>query len=887
MLSSHHSQLLSTKNDIPRFKERLVARSHLWSKLNQGLNRKLTVLCGPAGSGKTTLLVQWLNDRQHPLIWVSLDQGDNDPLRFLEYLTNGIERHFPTIAQAIRTLFQSPQPPTARAVSTTLINQLSALPQLVVIALDDYHLIRSKALHDSLGFILEHLPTNVHLYITSRKELDLPLTRLRVDDELIEIRTDELTFNAQEVDAYINRIMGLSLNREQLEILTRRSEGWIVGLKMAALSLQRVKDANEYIEHFAGTDRYILDYMLDQVLDQQPPDVREFLLKTSILGRLHQELCDSLLDNQHSSLILKQIEEANLFIIPLDHYRGWYRYHHLFGELLRHYLQREHRSTDIEQLHRRACQWFLQHGHIEEAIHHALATHDYDLASSLIQRHQQTFSRRGQMATLREWYHSIPPDYWSQKPYLSLSYAWALIESDLHFEVEQILAAAETNIDQYFQDPTQRPQFEAQVAILRSSVNLEYEVLNETLRYSQLALDKLSEPDHTNACVAHGNMGIVHEYQANPVDAIARMETALRHTQRYGLPLNSLWLLSHLAKIQFRQGQFLLASQILQQANSIATVNRIGHIPANELCHLVQGWLALELGNPEQALTELNLAIEAGQLGRNYWLIPALATKADLYRIQHELPKAIELMTEAEQLARNRVFSHRWSDHLCSLMALLFIDTNQIHKARQFLSDFGLPSTNTHMLKRPLLLLSMIQLYLWLNDLQLARQLLQQYLAQPGTSAWLSVQLIERLLQAELACQEGDTLQARQLLQAALVLAPQYQQSYLNYCRHSLPLLKQCLLEQQQKGLYFNEVLLQRLEQRLQPTSAPERSSLLSDREIDVLLLIRGGAKNIEIAEQLHIAVSTVKTHINNIYTKLEVRNRIEALRKAEEQGLL
>lgn len=886
--------LLSTKNDMPQGKEQLVQRPQLWAKLNQGLNRKLTFISGPAGSGKTTLLVQWLQEKKHSIIWVSLDQADSDPIRFFEYLTAGIERVYPDVAATIQNLFNASQPPTARAILSTLINELSSIRQIVLIVLDDYHLITSKEVHDSLTFMIEHLPNNMHIFITSRIEHTLPLNRLRAHGELVEIRTDELTFSAQEIDAYLNRIMGLSLSSQQLALLGKRTEGWIVGIKMAGLSLQNVKNTNDYIQDFAGTERFIVDYMLEEVLNQQSSKVREFLLKSSILDRLHSELCNQVLDIDNAATILKELEDGNLFIVPLDHFRGWYRYHHLFGEMLRNLLSQEYAEDTIAELQRKAGFWYEKRGHIEGAIQHALAGKDFRHASDLIQQHQQAFSTKGQMETLVKWYQSIPNHYWMEKPYISLSYAWALIETDRHNEVEKVLKNIELYIDEIFDAPEQRA-FEAQIAILRSCVSLEFEAYQDTIRYCNEALEKLDSPDHTNACVALGNLGIVYESLGDATQAEAKLEEALRYSRRYGLPLNSVWLLSHLGRLRFNQGLLSHAEKCLLKAVHNAEINHINHIPALELANLYLARIRIEQCQYDEAKQFAEKAIQTGQMGRRYWLASAYATLADIEAVQGDMAQANQHMEHALELSvsvepsQDKAYFFRYTDYLNWVQSHLWISNQRYQEAKEFIQEHKTIMQTKDLKRRPLLALIITNLHLWLNQPDEAMPLIKHCSKGNAEHSWPWEIHAWKLLTAEMYMQQERQSLAKQALQEAVNISTQFYNIILKLTRHSRPLLIELLQSSE------NTTLLERLapEAATANNSSPfpkkplPNAPVLSEREIEVLRQIQAGATNGEISDKLCIAVSTVKTHINNIYGKLEVRNRTEAVHQAQKWGLI
>ena len=398
--------ILATKLYIPPVRPELVSRPRLIERLNAGLHRKLTLISAPAGFGKTTLVTEWLNSAERPFTWLSLDENDNDPARFLTYLVAALQKTDPVIGQAAQAMMQAPQPPPPESLLTTLINDIAATPHPFALVLDDYHLIHTLPIHQQLAFLLEHQPPRMHLVIASREDPPLPLSRLRARGHTVEIRQDDLRFTVEETADFLHRAMRLDLSSADVNALRQRTEGWIAGLQLVALSLRGSDDVHRSVQSFTGSHRYVLDYLIEEVFRCQPADVQDFLLKTSILGRFTAPLCNTVAERDDSRELLLALEQANLFIVPLDESRQWYRYHRLFAELLRHRLEIE--SPDgIAHLHRRACQWYADHGFTADAIRHALAALDWERASDLILSTHSSLLKRGEVVTLLGWFQAL------------------------------------------------------------------------------------------------------------------------------------------------------------------------------------------------------------------------------------------------------------------------------------------------------------------------------------------------------------------------------------------------------------------------------------------------------------------------------------------------
>ena len=376
--------ILSTKLYIPLPRTNVVLRPRLIERLNEGLDRKLTLISAPAGFGKTTLVSEWVAGCERPVAWLSLDEGDNDPTRFLTYLVAALQTIAANIGEGVVSSLKSPQPPSTESILTALLNEISAIPDNFVLVLDDYHVIDAKRIDDALTFLLEHLPPQMHLVIATREDPQFPLARLRARGHLTELRATDLRFTPAEAAKFLNQVMGLNLSAEDIAALETRTEGWIAGLQLAALSMQGHEDIPAFIRAFAGDHRYIVDYLVEEVLQRQPEHVRSFLLQTSILDRLNGPLCDAVTGQEEGNARLEALERGNFFVVPLDDKRHWYRYHHLFADVLFAHLMAE-QPDQVATLHRRASEWYEQNGSAADAIRHALAAEDFERAADLVE----------------------------------------------------------------------------------------------------------------------------------------------------------------------------------------------------------------------------------------------------------------------------------------------------------------------------------------------------------------------------------------------------------------------------------------------------------------------------------------------------------------------
>src|SRR5262244_3239260 len=412
--------LVATKFHVPR--AGFVPRPRLLARLAQGVDRGLAVVCTPAGFGKTTLLGDWARRSRRPAAWLSLDAGDNDPARFWRYVATALDRARPGTCAPLAALLRGPQQPPLEAVVTALINELMAGEREVALLLDDYHLIEAPPVHDSVTFLLDRLPPGLRLVLASRTDPPLPLARLRARGQLAELRAADLRFTLEETAAFLREVTGLDLPAASVAALQERTEGWAAGVQLAALALRGQDDPTGFVANFSGSHRYVLDYLSEEVLARQPEQVLRFLLETSVLERLRGPLCDAVTGRTGSQAVLEDLERANLFMVPLDEVRGWWRYHHLLADLLRSRLADE-RPERVPELHRAAAVWHEEHGFAGDAVRHALAAGDVAWAARLVERHVEALLRRGEGATLDRWLSALPAKCIRARPRLCLAQA--------------------------------------------------------------------------------------------------------------------------------------------------------------------------------------------------------------------------------------------------------------------------------------------------------------------------------------------------------------------------------------------------------------------------------------------------------------------------------
>jgi LuxR family transcriptional regulator, maltose regulon positive regulatory protein len=490
--------ILATKLYIPRLRPNMVSRPRLLERLNEGLHRKLSLISAPAGFGKTTLVSEWLAGCERAAAWLSLDEGENDPIRILTYLVAALQTIVANIGEEVSGVLQSPQPQPPEAMLMALLNDLTTIQDQFVLVLDDYHVIDAKPIDQALTYLVEHLPPHMHLVITTREDPHLPLARLRAGGHLTEVRTADLQITPSEAAAFLTQVMGLPLSAQDIAALERHTEGWIAGLQLAALSMQGHEDATSFIRSFTGSHRFVLDYLVEEVLGKQSERVQRFLLCTSILDRMSGPLCDAvLLDLSISGQdTLEYLEQANLFIIPLDDERRWYRYHHLFADLLRLRLHQSIASapaeaqSQVNELHLRASLWYEDHGLSLEAFHHAAAAHDVERAARLVEGEGMPLLFRGAVTPVLHWLESLSKTALDARPSLWVMFASALTMTGFLAGVEEKLQAAEAAMPRTEPDDTTKDVV-GQIAAIRAMLAVPANQLETIIAQSHRALEYL------------------------------------------------------------------------------------------------------------------------------------------------------------------------------------------------------------------------------------------------------------------------------------------------------------------------------------------------------------------------------------------------------------
>ncbi|GHO47577.1 LuxR C-terminal-related transcriptional regulator [Ktedonospora formicarum] len=916
--------IVTTKLYQPRLRPNIVIRPRLIERLNEGLYHKLTLISAPAGFGKTTLVSAWAASIERAVAWLSLDEGENDPTGFLTYLIAALQTIVPTIGEGVLHALQASQPPPLETLLATLLNELVIITEPFVLVLDDYHVIEALAVDQALASFVEHLPPQMHLVITTREDPRLPLARLRARDHVTELRAADLRFTTSEAAAFLTQVMDLPLSAADIARLSDRTEGWIVGLQLAALSMQGHQDISGFIQTFAGDHRYIVDYLVEEVLQHQTAPLRNFLLQTSILDQLSGSLCDAVTGQQEGDAQLEALERGNYFVIPLDDTRHWYRYHHLFAEVLSAHLMAE-QATLVSTLHRRASGWYEQHGSATYAIRHALSALDFERAADLIELAVPAMRRSRQDAILLGWFKALPDEVVHFRPVLSVGYAYALLSDGDLEGAEARLSAAErwldttadtnelapapsaTTCSQPFDDVQESLQrrmvvvdeeefrrLPGAIAIYRAARAQALGDGTNTMKYARRALSLVSEDDHLLRGPAVALLGLASWASGDLETAYQAFADGLVSVQRAGNLSDAISGTIALADIRIAQGRLHEAMRTYKRSLQEAIAPGEPVLRGTADLYVGMSELYREQNDLDTAWQHLLKSKELGERtgfpqNRSRWCV-ALAR---IREAQGDLDGALDLLHESERLYVRDFFPN--VHPIAARVSRVWVAQGRLDEAFDWAREIGLSAHDAPCYLREFAHITLGRMllaqsksdcteYSMLEAMELLERLL--HAAEEGKRTGSIIEIL--MLQALAHQMQGAISAALVPLERALMLAQP--EGYVRIFVDEGAAMAHLLEAAAKEGIATNYVSQLLVALGSAENRTPIKQGLidpLSQRELNVLRLLATDLNGPQIADELVVSLNTVRTHTKNIYSKLGVNNRRAAVHRAEELDLL
>ncbi|MDP5276711.1 LuxR C-terminal-related transcriptional regulator [Chengkuizengella axinellae] len=877
--------ILSTKLNIPKARPEVVARNRLIQHLNDGMHRHLTLISAHAGFGKTTLVSEWIANCNCSAAWLSLEERDNNPNSFLTYIIAALQTLEEDLGKEILSLLQSPQPPKMEVMLISLLNEITSVQYNFILVLDDYHAIHTQPINHALTFLLENMPPQMHLVITTREDPEFPLARLRARDQLTEIRNSDLRFNSSEATNFLNQVMNLKLSNKDIVALVTKTEGWITGLQLAGISICGHDDPSSFIKTFTGNHSFIMDYLIEEVLKQQSVYVKDFLFKTSILDRLCGSLCDAVMENDPltGQETLEFLEKSNLFIIPLDNERRWYRYHHLFAELLKQKLLQDldhtagNKKVDIAQLHIRASVWYEKNNYEIEAFQHAAAAGDVERAERLLLGQGVPLHFRGAIVPVMKWLKSLTTDTMDANPTLWVMYASVLSMSSQLNEVEPKLLAAEAAL-QGFEMNMKTRNLVGHIAAIRAFLATMQNKVDIIISESLIALENISPNNLAVRTATTCKLGVAYERQGKLSKAKQAYTEAISISHSSGNKiieiLSVIGLGNTLAKENLLEQAFKTYQQALKMKDD--TPSSCSYNAYKGLARIYYEWNDLDAAIEHiEKSTQLAKQIENVDqiITSNLIYVQTLLAKGDMdgssmvlneikqVVIQHNLEGRISEVSETEvQLLLkqgNLLLAEKLADthKLPISRARVYLSQGYIDKALNELDAFYQEINHKEIKDKMLNIKILKTVILYINgEIDKSLQLLTDNLLEAKSGRFIRTFL-----------DEGKLMERLLIKAHTKKIMPEYTELLLNAFK-----LEKVSYEEQANKIY-SQLLLEPL----------------SQREIEVLKLIGQGLSNKDISERLFIALDTVKGHNRRIFDKLQVKRRTEAVAKAHEMDLL
>jgi len=895
--------MLLTKLHIPPVGNNIVHRSELFELLNIGLNRKLILVSAPAGFGKTTLISDWINQQKIPAAWFSIGTGDNDPVVFLSYIISGIQSIHTAFGQSALRLLHSPNKQSGESIAGMLINEIINIDQNFLLVLDDFHLIENPDILKIVAYLLKHIPDNIHIVMLTRSDPVLSIARLRSQHQLVELRSTDLSFSANDISVLFNKKLKLKLSIDDVYSLETKTEGWIAGLQLTALSMQGRENISGFIQYLKGDNRYIMDYLMEEVLKNQTNDIKEFLLQTSILEQMSAPLCNAILNRNDCQLTLEWLDKSNMFLVPLDDERNWYRYHHLFADLLKQKL-REKDKAALHTLHNKACEWFEKNNLSDFAIGHALAMKDYDRALQLIGDIVEGLWINGHHAAILKYGDVLPDEVIKKNTDFCLYYAWILIITGQIPKAAFFLVSAETITKNILDDKNAPAEDIRYNKKLLGKISVAFAYLysitadaEKTFYYCKAAMENLSEDDPLWFSWGWYSIGIAESVKGHFNESIGAYDKALA----YGKKSGNIYLIStiaiNVAYLEVRMG--LYTSAYRKCSNLILFMKENGYSQITKSEPTYAGLYSCMAGiecmrtDFEEALANIKIAYSLSENdSNNSYKVLVLLVYSLILSGLGDKAGSDKMLTEAENIIKlNKIAPSAMAIFIASKGKAL-IEQNQLEKAHDFFNKNGISLDNKISYADDRSYVVYALLLITESKVAEAEKLLSNLQTMANAAGRIENLIEIKILYAILYHETGNKEKAIKTLMESLEYAANENilTAYIIYQDKIHDLLTEIFKIQASTKTNIPKKLTDKLKLAIEKREKVNKTSFeagLSARELDALKLIATNLSNQEIADKLFISLNTVKTHLKNIYFKLDVDNRTEATAKAKELGIL
>jgi len=894
--------MLLTKLHIPPASQNIVNRPQLYEKLNLGLSRKLILISAPAGFGKTTLVSNWINQNKIPAAWFSIDLGDNDPAEFLNYIISGIQSIHKAFGNVAQQLLNSSSKPSGESIAGMLINEIITINQNFVLVLDDFHLVESSEILKLTAYLLEHIPDNIHIVILTRYDPALAISRLRSQHQLVELRSSDLSFSASDISILFNKKLKLGLSIDDVYSLETKTEGWIAGLQLTALSMQGREDISGFIQDLKGDNRYIMDYLMEEVLKIQSDDTKEFLLQTSILSQMSAPLCNAVLNRTDSQLVLEKLDRNNMFVIPLDDERNWYRYHHLFAELLKQRL-RLRDNTVICELHNKACEWFDHNNMNELAIEHSLEIKNYEKCIQLLGKAAEDMWQNGLHAAILKYGDLLPDELIKTNPEFCLYYSWILISAGQIQKAEPFLESAELKIKNLIQDSDSAngnihyyKKLLGKISVAFAYLNSHEEHSEKAFDYCKAAMENLSEEDPLWFSWAWFSYGATYFTVGELHEGSKAFDKALE----YGKKSGNIYLISaiviRMAENEQQLGHYKSAYKKCTDLLTYMKERGYAQIAKAEwtfaALYLIMSITESMWANTEKAFDNIQIAYNLSRDVKDIYLrIMILMMYSSLLGMLGDRESEKRMQELDDIMKQNEIPPFLISMYITWKTHFL-LEQNQIEEASHLFSEYGISSgkEKTHVYE--MCNVAYTRLLLAQGKLDEAGELISELYAVASEGQRVERMIELKIISTDYHKKRGNRKNAVLNLMDAMEIASK--ENLLSYFVYSYAdiddLFEDVFKIQATTRTNIPDKFIDSIKFALEKRNHLRKTNFdsdLSSRELDTLQLIARDLSNQQIADKLFISLNTVKTHLKNIYLKLEVDNRVKAVAKAKDLGMI